>query len=266
MNRISTILIALAAMFALTGCAATPTPGGRAAVSSSDDPRLNDQWYGVLATTKSSPEGDKLTVRLFIDNSEVKVAILDEKGIWQEVMAGLFRISRRGGNAVIQATNSNVSEGTSWIQAKGWYETWVFAVTRQSEDKLQAEFIRVVKNVGFPASQADAAFSYSGTGMLSRVKSRTPAQAGDAIHAVTDVIAEESGNYEWQGKSLSPEQLKSALLAQSKINPIGNVRLHEGDTSLNMQRKLDFALIVRAAGGKAFVEDGNKFVAMTFAD
>lgn len=232
------------------GCATAATPASK-------DPTLNGQWDGILTINRSPSDQRNLALRLTLDDAEIKVAYLDSKGEWSD-MPGLFRISRQGSNAVIQATNSNVIDG------KGWYETWVFVVTFQSENKLRTEFVRMVNNVDLPASDTGKAFSYGGTGMLIRLKPTRPAQTGDANNSIIEITAEESGNYNWQGKSLSAEQLKSALFAEIKINPFSDVRLLKGNADLNMKRNLEFGLIVHAVGANAFVENDGKFVAMIF--
>lgn len=77
-------------------------------------------------------------------------------------MPGLFQISRRGSNAVIQATDSGNDEDGTWV------ETWALIVTSNSRDELQVEFVRLVNNIDWPISKPGKIFSEHSTGNFRR--------------------------------------------------------------------------------------------------
>ncbi|SHG56472.1 hypothetical protein SAMN05428948_1049 [Massilia sp. CF038] len=174
-------------------------------------------------------------------------------------MPGLFRVSVDRGNAVVQGTNSGKSDEDVWV------ETWILGITSQSENTLRVAYSRVVNNVTSPSSDEDKTFAYGLSGTFTRRTAEI--LAADEISPIVEITAEESGNFNWRGKSMSAEGLKAALIAESKLHPITEVRLLEGDAYPDVKQLIAYGGAVRAIGlKKSFFERDGEFKTIEWVD
>lgn len=258
MRPLPAILTICAAMFVLPVCAAPDAAKPASGGMPGSDTSLSGKWTGLLSRS-SDTDVKEVAVRLTLDDAKAKVEYQKKNGVWKEVMPGLFHISIQGSNAVIQGTNTGKIEDTTWV------ETWIFGATRQSDSALRVGYIRVVNNVTSPSSDEGKAFAYGLSGTLERV---TPAAlAAEENSPIVQITAEESGRFQWRGKSMSAAELKAALLAEKKLRSITEVRLLEGEAYPDMKQLMGFADAVQALGlKKAFFEREGEFKTIDWPD
>ena len=164
MNRKFRYLGAFLAIFALSGCTTSTLP-----ISSNNSIRqlavednLNGEWSGAIIFSESAGERAQV-VQLAIDGSKVTFMEKDGKnGIWKEFMPGLFKISYRTSDAIIQASNSGRDEDGTWV------ESWVLIVPKNSKKDLQIQWVRFVNNLDLPNTDKRKTFSYNGIGSLKK--------------------------------------------------------------------------------------------------
>ena len=162
MKKFSLFLLFFTAVVNLSGCTAQVKNNDTTTQSSPAYQKLNGNWEGVLNLKSSASE--TLGIRIILGNSGVKLFHQNSKsGAWSEAMPGLFEITRKDGNAVLNATDSGSdSEGT-------WVETWALVASYRSHDELQVEWVRLVNNIDLPVSDSRKTFSEGAAGILKRV-------------------------------------------------------------------------------------------------
>ena len=98
--------------------------------------------------------------------------------------------------------------------------------------------------------------------VLKYVAHREPSITPGQIIEVTLVS---NGNYVWGPRSLTPAQLEAALLAESKLVPIGEVHLVPGAREASIGNLIELGAIADNLGAKALYEkDGVlKSIALT---
>ncbi|WP_139236769.1 hypothetical protein [Rugamonas rubra] len=174
MKRLISYIIVILGIFPLIGCS-TPRISSVNASSPTllhENENINGEWEGLLTFQEGilsvkDPAFRTLQYRLVLGSSEAQVFAKNTiSGVWEEAMPQLFRVSRTGSNAVLQATDSGKDEDGTWV------ETWIFVLTNRSTEELQVEFVRMVNNIDLPISVPGKVFSYGGSGKFVKLRGR----------------------------------------------------------------------------------------------
>jgi hypothetical protein len=152
-------LIPALLLAAACSTATIPARPGEPPALAALEARLVGNWEGTLKRKGDKPTESPLRIQITRDQARV---FHRKGGSWLEVKPGQFKVSRLGPNAVLSATDSGRDDESLWV------ETWVLALTLQSDDRVLVEFVRVVHNIDLPESVEHKRFSVGAVGVFER--------------------------------------------------------------------------------------------------